>query len=457
MCLMRLQSLLLLCCLLLPIGLGGCSSATTAETVANNYATNELAAEPVNGNLPDYSLTPERLAKAQHLQTTGVTLNLAGQLWSIVQLLLLLAFGGIAWMRDVAVRASAQLLADGKPVRAFFRQCFFFFVLFSIAGLLLDLPLAVYLQHLERAYHLSVQSWASWSWDLLKSFVMSTLGGVLVVALLMFVIRRFPSRWWLVFSGLSIPLMIFLIFVGPYIGFLYNQYEPLDLHHHDLVVQLERVCAKGHMVIPPSRMYLMKASAKVNTMNADVEGFGASKRVVVWDTTADRLPQDEVIGIFGHESGHYVLHHVEQIIYASVFLLFIIFWLGNWFLHWTLARFGGAWRIPSQSDWGAIAVLALGFSLFTLLGTPIANAISRQHEHAADVYGQEAIHGIVSDPQATMQGVFDDLGNTGYSVPNKPLWIEYWLGTHPQTGRRAAFAHAYNPWVVGYMPKYFSK
>ena len=64
--------------------------------------------------------------------------------------------------------------------------------------------------------------------------------------------------------------------------------------------------------IPPDRMYLMKASVKTNGLNAYVSGIGATKRIVVWDTTAGRIPNDEVLFIFGHESGHYVLHHISK-------------------------------------------------------------------------------------------------------------------------------------------------
>ena len=42
------------------------------------------------------------------------------------------------------------------------------------------------------------------------------------------------------------------------------------------------------MNIPPERMFLMKASEKVTTMNADVKASATSKRVVVWDTPCKR-------------------------------------------------------------------------------------------------------------------------------------------------------------------------
>src|ERR1700712_2540381 len=103
---MRLHKLALLACLLVPFAATTArASETPAEHAANVYAAQEMAAAPPHGNLPDYSLSPDKLAKAQHLEKTGVVLDFTGTIWSIVQTLLLLWLGVIAWMRDKAVAA----------------------------------------------------------------------------------------------------------------------------------------------------------------------------------------------------------------------------------------------------------------------------------------------------------------------------------------------------------------
>ena len=141
--------------------------------------------------------------------------------------------------------------------------------------------------------------------------------------LLFWVIRRFPQRWWLVFWGFSIPIVLFGIFAAPYINLLFDKFEPLQLHNPELVARLEQVVEKGHMNIPPERMFLMKASEKVTTLNAYVTGFGASKRVVVWDTSLQKGTPDEVLFIFGHESGHYVLGHIVYGVFFSILTLLL--------------------------------------------------------------------------------------------------------------------------------------
>jgi Zn-dependent protease with chaperone function len=432
-------------CLAVPLLAVGCSRETTAERAANEYAAQEIAAAPVHGNLPDYSLPPDQLAKAQHLASVHVTMHFADEIWGVVQLVLLLWLGVIAWMRDRAVRAG----------RNRWLQAYTFLLLFLLVSTLLELPLDMYSHHLSLRYGLSVQSWASWFGDQGKAFLLTWIFGGLVLMLLFRVIRKLPRRWWLAFWVCTIPIILFAIFVMPYIEPIFNHYEPLQKTHPELVAKLEQVVQKGHIEIPPERMFLMQASAKTTTLNADVEGFGHSKRVVVWDTAIAKATPDEILFIFGHESGHYVLHHIEQMLVGMFAGMFVLLYLGYRFVRWAIARFGARWRVPAQEDWGAFAVLLLGFSLFSVGLEPVTCAISRSHEHAADVYGQEAIHGIVPDPQATVKEAFDVLGETGLSDPNPNRFVEFWTYDHPAVGRRAAFGKAYDPWAPGMEPKYF--
>jgi STE24 endopeptidase len=445
MILRRLSLLCALCALL--AGLVGCAPETPAEHAANVYAAQELAAAPPHGNLPDYSLSPADLAKAQHLGTVHETLHFGEEAWGVVSLLLLLAFGTIAWLRDTAVRLSSNRWTQG----------YVFLLLYLLTSALLSLPIDLYAHHLSRLYGFSVQSWPSWFADQAKTFALTWLIGGLILMLLFWIIRKLPRTWWFAFWCASIPIVLFSIFVAPYIEPIFFQYQPLAQTNPALVAQLEQVVEKGHMNIPPDRMFLMKASAKLTTLNADVEGFGASKRVVVWDTTISKMTPGQIVFVFGHESGHYVLGHIVSTVLFIFAILLLTLYLGYLFVQWAIAKFGPRWGVSSQNDWAALAILLLAFSLFGTLLEPIESAYSRMHEHSADLYGQEAIHGLVPDPQATAVGAFDVLGKTSFADPNPSQPYEFWTYSHPSIGRRAAFARAYNPWLPGMEPKYFKK
>jgi STE24 endopeptidase len=122
-----------------------------------------------------------------------------------------------------------------------------------------------------------------------------------------------------------------------------------------------------------------------------------------------------------------------------------------------LRRYGARWRIRSQNDWAYLAVLLLVLNVLSFFAAPVENAFSRSIEHAADVYGQEVIHGIVADPQATTQQSFQRLGEASLEDPMPHPFVEFWTSSHPSIASRAAFAAAYNPWTAGQHPKYFRR
>ncbi len=417
-----------------------CASAqASAETTASHQSTQNHAA---------YSLPPDKLKTAIEYTRKRVILNFVGTAWGILQLLLLLAFGTAAWMRRVAIRIGSNKWAQG----------FSFFLLFLAITSLLSLPLEMYGHHVSVVYGQSVQHWGSWFADQGKSFLLTYLFGGLFFMLLFFVIGKSPNRWWFWVWIPAMVVTIFGIFVSPiFIDPLFNHFEPLQQSNPALVERLEQVVARGGISIPPARMFLMKASEKVTGLNAYVTGIGASKRVVVWDTSVAKATPDEISFIFGHEMGHYVLNHIYKGLAFAGVLLLVLFWIGFNSVQWLLRHFGAGWGISEQHNWAAFVVIMLVLSVLSFLSEPISNGFSRSQEHAADVYGQEAIHGIVADPQATAKQAFQVLGEQSLVDPNPSPFVEFWTFSHPSISSRAAFAATYNPWAPGQHPKYFTK
>jgi STE24 endopeptidase len=419
--------------------MAGLAGATPTEAAAERVAVRDTTA---------YALPPEKLRKAVALSHIGETLSVSELFWTLAQLVLILRLGIAARMRDLAVRVSGNRWAQGFT---------FVFLLLLLIGLL-DLPLQIYGHHVGLAYGLSVQGWGGWLADKTKTFGLNWLIGGLAVMIIFWVIRRSPARWWFWFWIPAVAMVVGGVFVTPYvIDPLFNKFEPLAQSDPALVVQLEKVVARTGISIPPERMFLMRASAKYTGLNAYVTGFGASKRIVVWDTTIARATPDEIALIFAHELGHYALGHVVAGIVLSCAALLPFFWLGYHGVRLLLGRYGAAWRIPSQQDWGALVVLLLVLYSLSSVTEPIGNAFSRLIEHNADVYGQEAVHGIVADPQSVGRQAFQVLGEQSLDDPTPHPLFELWFDTHPPIRLRAAFAEAYDPWAAGAQPKYFAK
>jgi len=393
-----------------------------------------------------YTLPPDKLKLAKELFRDRTVLHLLGEGWGILQLILLLALGVPSRFRNIAESVT----------KSHWGQCFVFVFLFLLLTALLDAPLRLYGHHISLAYGLSVQRWGSWFADLGKSFLLEWIVAGLLVMVLFWVIRSSPRHWWFWFWIPTMAAVLFGVFLSPIlVDPLFNKFQPLEQHDPALVAQLEKVVARSSVSLPPDRMFYMQASQKVTSLNAYVTGFGPSKRLVLWDTTITASTPDELSGIFGHELGHYALHHIVLGLLFTAVLLLIAFFLGQTMTQALLSRYGARWRVRSQNDWACLAVLVLVLNVLSFFSEPLENRFSRSIEHAADVYGQEAIHGIVADPQTTTQHGFQQLGESSLDDPTPHPLIDFWTSSHPSIASRAAFAASYNPWTAGQHPKYF--
>jgi STE24 endopeptidase len=392
-----------------------------------------------------YTLPPAQLTQARALYFWRTALDFVSPVWNILALLAILTFGWAARLRDWAVSITPRKWLQGL--------CFAPLLLLLIG--LLSLPPALVAHHVSLRYDQSVQRWPSWFVDWAKGLAIDLLSGTLVLAILFAIIRR-SRRWWLWFWVLTLPTQVFVIFVLPVvIDPLFNHFQPLDQTNPALVVQLERVVAKTGISIPPSRMFLMNASEKVTGSNAYVTGFGASKRVVVWDTTIKSSPTGEILFIFGHELGHYVLNHIQRgLLIGSALSLFFL-WVGFHMAKFLVRRWGARWGIASLEDWAAAALLLLVLGILSFLADPVANVISRGQEHEADVFGEEVIHGLVADPQTIAAQSFQRLGEESLDYPDPNPFVVFWTYSHPPIAAREAFARGYDPWQPGRHPRYF--
>ncbi len=434
----HLFTILLALAALLP--LAGCARSTPAEAAALAAARSDRTA---------YTLPPDKLAKSARIWRFYNTMHFAGPPWGILSLFLVLQLGVAARMRDLAARLSRKRLVQWLV---------FLFQLLLLESVL-NLPLSMLSHHASVANGFSIQPWGSWFGDLAKSFAIAYLTGGVFVLLIVSMMRKFPRRWWL---ALWIPTMA-MVLCGVYLTPLvfdpmYYKFEPLSRSNPALVAQIERVAAHGGIDIPPERMFLMKASEKTTLMNAYVTGFGASKRLVIWDTLLKKAASPEVISFTaGHEMGHYVLGHIARGILMAFAGILLAFFVGFHMFQFLLHRFRPRWRIPSQQDAAALALILLVYHVILFFAEPIGNAFSRGMEHDADVFGQEAIHGVVQDPRATALAEFRMFGEATFDEPNPSEFVEFWMDSHPSTAFRAAFAKHYDPWVAGEEPKYFRK
>jgi Zn-dependent protease with chaperone function len=383
-----------------------------------------------------YTLPPDKLEKSKALYTLSVGLRIVDSIYSFLVLLALLLFGIAARFRDWAESVS----------RWRFVQALVFVPLLMITISLLGLPLRAYGHHVSLAYGLSIEGWGPWFADFVKGEALTALLAVAVLWTLTTIIRKSPKRWWFHAWLAALPILVFVVFVYPLvIDPMFNNFEPLEKNQPQLADAIEKVVQRGGLNIPRSRIYEMDASRRYTTLNAYVTGFGASKRVVVWDTTIQKMATPETLFIFGHEMGHYVLHHIIYGMIAGAVGLLLGLYLVYRLSGWTLKIFQQRARIPELSDWAAVPVILMLFGVLGFFAEPVGNTFSRHIEHQADIYGLEVTHGINPNSRETAAHAFQVLGEQSLDYPYPSKWVVLWYYDHPDTSERVRFAREYDP------------
>lgn len=323
---------------------------------------------------------------------------------------------------------------------------------------LLELPGSMIGHHVGLAFGLSVEGWMAWWMDWLTSLGLTLLVGTLALSILYALLRHAPRRWWIWFWGFTVIAVVVGTLIAPLVvDPLFNHFEPLVKTDPALVTQLEQVAARGGLRIPPDRIFLMDASRRYTSPNAYVTGIGASKRIVVWDTTLKEESPNEILFTYGHEQGHYVLHHIPKGLVYSAGVIFFFLWVGSRLLERMVRRYGRAWGLSSVGQWDSVGLVLLLMVGLSFLSEPVGNVFSRAVEYQADVYGQEVIHGLVADPQATVAHSFCSDAMLWLDDPAPNRFVEFWTYSHPSTEERSEFAAHYDPWAPGRTPRYLKK
>ncbi len=449
------NSRFLFCALLLTLSPGPGLSARQQPSSPSNTVQNSVSAAAAAASFASpqasekkvaaYTLPPDVYRKAHQLSRIAFWGLLVSFFWTAAALLLFLKFRLGPKYRDMAGRATAVRFLQA----AIFAPSF----LFTLA--ILNFPLDIAAEYILRKYGISVESWGSWAWDWTKGQLISFVIGIILIWILYAVIRMSPRRWWFYFWLVSIPLGLFYIFLTPLlIDPLFHKFEPLAQKTPALTASLEQMVQRAGQYIPPERMFWMGAGEKTTALNAYVTGIGASKRVVVWDTTIAKMTTPQIVFVAGHEMGHYVLNHIPKGLTFFAGLLFVFFYMGYRFVGWILLRWGPGWGIRSLDDWASLPLLLLLLTVLLYLASPVISAASRHFEHQADQYGLEVTHGLTPDSSQVAAQSFQILGEVDLEDPDPYPAFIFMYYDHPPIRDRVRFALTYDPWSKGEQPEF---
>ena len=375
---------------------------------------------------------PEPSALAMQRYRSGIVLWIVDTIWGFVLPGLVLVTGLSARMRDWSARVG----------RKWFFVIALYFAVFSILTFVIDLPRAYYEEFVrDHAYGLSNQTFQKWFSDSLISLVVGIVGGTLFLWIPYLLLRKSPRRWWLYTGLAAVPFLLLLIVVKPiWIDPLFNTFGPMK----DKALETRILQLADRAGIAGSRVYEVDKSTDTNALNAYVTGFGATKRIVLWDTIIKRLDEPQLLFVMGHEMGHYVLGHMWKLV--AMFAIVILLTLYG--IHLTagaiIARYRARIGVDALGDIASLPLLLVLFNLGFLLASPFALAYNRHVEHEADRFGLEITR---TNHEAAMS--FVRLQQDNLANPNPHWLIKVFEYSHPTLAERIEFANSYRPWERG--------
>ncbi len=382
---------------------------------------------------------PEPSAQASTHYRSGNLLWVASSLWALALPALIFFSGFSARLRSLALRVN----------RRWYWSLVVYSALLACVWFLANLPLDFYADYIRpHDYGLSAQTFGKWLKDDVLSLVLVIVGAALIAWIPLLLVSRSPKRWWLYAWFAALPIMAFMSLIEPiWVEPLFNQFGPMQ----DKALEAGILKLAARAGVDATDVYEVNKSVDTNELNAYVTGIGATKRIVLWDTTLKELSPAQVEQVMAHEMGHYALRHVWKGLAAGSLLLLAGLWLAHVSAAWLLPRFSASSQVRDLSDMAALPLLVLLLGAATFLLTPPMLALSRHFEHEADRFGLELTH-----DNHTCATVFVKFVQHDLSYPRPSALVQFFRGSHPSVAERIDFCNSYHPWLQGQDGRYSS-
>ncbi|HEY2791581.1 MAG TPA: M48 family metallopeptidase [Micromonosporaceae bacterium] len=300
-------------------------------------------------------------------------------------------------------------------------------------GTLCTLPFSAWGHAVVHRYGLSTQGWGPWFVDVLKGYAVTAVIGAIALFGFYGVVRLSPRWWWAWGAAGAAGLVVLMSFVFPVlVEPIFNHFTPMPAGP----LRSELIAMADRDGVPVKDVLIADASRRTTAVNAYVSGFGATRRIVVYDTLLKEATPAEVQSVVAHELGHAkdndVLTGTLIGALGAAAAVIAVYLLGSW---------TGLLRLAGVSNIGeprAIALLLAIGAIGGLLAMPVANLVSRHIEARADTHALR-----LTDDPGTFEAMQARLAQVNISDVD-PNPFEFALfANHPSTVQRIAAGIAY--------------
>jgi len=305
---------------------------------------------------------------------------------------------------------------------------------FAAIGGLLELPFTLWQTfRLEERFGFNKMTWGLWLRDTVVSTLVGAAIGLPIAALILWIMGATGTLWWLwawaAWMGFNLLLMlVYPMFIAP----IFNKFQPLD----DPTLKARVTALMSRCGFRAKGLFVMDGSRRSAHANAYFTGFGASKRVVFYDTLLRQLNAGEVEAVLAHELGHFKHRHIVKRLVAMFALSLAGFALLGWVSTqaWFYTGLGVQPNMSTAAPNSALALLLfmLAVPVFGFFVAPLSARLSRRHEFEADAYAIAQTSG--ADLSAALLKLYQDNAST---LTPDPVFVKFYY-SHPPASERLA-------------------
>ena len=252
-------------------------------------------------------------------------------------------------------------------------------LLLLLASTLISLPFNIYSTFVtEQKFGFNKTTVKTFISDQIKSLILTIILFGLLLSIVL-VIFEYSGYAWLVCWAAVTLFSISVTFIAPaWIMPLFNKFTPLE--NSELRNKIENYAEKVNFKFKD--IFVIDGSKRSSHSNAFFTGFGATKRIALFDTLVKEHSENEILAILSHEIGHYKLKHIHMSTIIGIISTGIIFFILSIMLQQNALY--EAFYMDNQSIYSGLIFFSFLYTPVQLTLSILGQYISRKNEHAAD-------------------------------------------------------------------------
>lgn len=338
-----------------------------------NYLNAKHFKDPIPNDLSDVYNTKE-YEKSQAYKLSNYKFGIVTSIFSLALILSFLFFGGFAWVDEVALEFSDNIIL----------QALIFFGIIMIGSDILNTPFSYYQTFvIEEKFGFNKTTHKTFLIDKLKQWAMTVIIGGGILSLVIWFFQYAGTNFWIYTWGLITVFTLFMnLFYSKLIVPLFNKQEPLEAG--SLKEKIEKYAAQVGFDL--QHIFVINGSKRSTKANAYFSGFGKEKRVTLYDTLINDLEEDEIVAVLAHEIGHYKRKHIIFNLGTSILLTGFMLFLLSLFIN--NPEVSIAIGVDRPSFHAALIGFGILYSPFSEITGLLMNYFSRKFEYQADDYAK---------------------------------------------------------------------